>query len=271
MFMSEMMRCEGVVIIIFMACSPSAATWMLRKPSVSSASRTSRRLVVVSSTTRILNWARSDMARYSSWARASVRETLPGLAGGQHAVERDQADHPPLHRDHALHEGAGEFGGDVGGRLDRAGGDGQDVGDGIDEQADGLVADLGDDDDVAGAGLGRREAEAVGEVDDGKHGAAQVDDALHVGGRMRQRRRRGPAANVADRHDVEAEFLLSEAEGDQLAGGRRLLSVCLHHAAFLFLALSERAGPATMASTSRMTATRPSPRIVAPATPKTWP
>src|SRR5690606_37522831 len=146
MFMSEMMRCDGVVIIIFIACSPSAATWMLRKPSVSSASRTSRRLVVVSSTTRVLSWASSDMARFPLCG-SSVQQSLTRLVLGQDAVQGDQADHAAFHRDHALHEGAGEFRGDVGRGLDGGGADGKNAGHSIDQQADGLIADLGDDDD----------------------------------------------------------------------------------------------------------------------------
>src|SRR5690606_33629049 len=148
MFMSEMIRCDGVVIIIFMPCSPSAATWMLRKPSVSSASRTRRRLVVVSSTTRIFSWARSDMARVPLYG-GSVQEPLACLVLGQDVVQRDQADHAALHRDHAFHERAGEFGGDVRRGLDRARIHREDVGDGIHQKADRLVSDLGDNDDVA--------------------------------------------------------------------------------------------------------------------------
>src|SRR5690606_8063218 len=117
MFMSEMIRCEGCVIIIFMACSPSDATWMLRKPSDSRASRTSRRLVVVSSTTRILSCASSDIARIPLYV-SSVQQARPGLVVGQDAVERDQADHSSFHRDHSLHEGARELRGDIRSCLD---------------------------------------------------------------------------------------------------------------------------------------------------------
>ena len=60
----------------------------------------------------------------------------------------------------------------------------QDVGDGIDQKPDHLLADLGDDDDMAHRRLRRREAEAGGEVDDRQDGAAQVDDAAHEGRRL---------------------------------------------------------------------------------------
>ena len=72
-------------------------------------------------------------------------------------------------------------------RLDDVVGDGQDVGDRVDQQADDLVADLGDDDDMPRRRLGRLQAEPRGQVDDRQHGAAQIDDAAHEGRRVRQR------------------------------------------------------------------------------------
>ena len=80
-----------------------------------------------------------------------------------------------------------------------------------------LVADLGDDDDVAHGRLHRLHAEAQRHVDDRQDDAAQVDDAQHIGRRMRHRRRRGPSTDLPDRHDVHAELLIADPEGDQFA------------------------------------------------------
>ena len=51
----------------------------------------------------------------------------------------------------------------------------------------------------------------------GSTDAAQIDDAAHVGRRVRQRRRRRPAADLAHRHDVDAELLHADAKGDEFA------------------------------------------------------
>src|SRR5690606_4354480 len=146
----------------------------------------------------------------------------------------------------------------------------------IDQKADGLAPNLRNDDDVARCWISWRKAESRSQINDRKHRAAQVDHTLHIMFGVWQRRRRRPAADVADRHDVDAELLLAKTEGDELVVGTgHALFVQLGHAAFLLRLASMRAisvrEPATMASTSRMTATRPSPRIVAAATPKTWP
>ena len=58
----------------------------------------------------------------------------------------------------------------------------QDVGHGVDQQADDLLTNLGDDDHVRGRRLGEPEAQARGQVDDRQHRAAQVDHAAHEGG-----------------------------------------------------------------------------------------
>ena len=79
---------------------------------------------------------------------------------------------------------------DVRRRLDVLVGDRQDVGDRIDQQADDLVADLRDDDDVARGRFGRLQAEAGRKIDDRQHRAAQVDHAA-------ARRRANAAAAVA--------------------------------------------------------------------------
>src|SRR6476469_9230659 len=77
MLKSEMTRCEGALIIIFRACSPSAAKPMLRMPSCSSPSRISIRLVDVSSTMSTLSCARMDML-YSLPGLFESREQIRG-------------------------------------------------------------------------------------------------------------------------------------------------------------------------------------------------
>ena len=95
----------------------------------------------------------------------------------------------------------------------------EDVGDRVDEEADDLASDLDDDDDLARRRVGRGEAEAFGQIDDRQDGPAQVDDAAHVRGRVGQGGRGRPAADLAHRHDVDAEFLHSDTERDEFAGG----------------------------------------------------
>ena len=112
-------------------------------------------------------------------------------------------------------EGLGHLRGDVGRRLDIALSDDQNVGDGIDHQSHHLAADLGDDDDMTCRRLRGRKAEPHSEIDDRQDRAAQIDDTADIGWRMRQRRRRSPAAQVAHRHDVDTELLRSQPEGDQ--------------------------------------------------------
>ncbi len=65
-------------------------------------------------------------------------------------------------------------------RLNLAGGDGEDVGDAIDQHADDHIVDFGHDDGAALVGDGALHAELVGEVDDRDNRAAQVHDTDDV-------------------------------------------------------------------------------------------
>src|SRR4051812_36844923 len=115
----------------------------------------------------------------------------------------------------AEHEFARDRAADVRGGLQRLGRERQDFAHPVDEQADHPAGDLGDEDGVAGGGLGPAKAEPRAEIDDRQHRAAQVHHAADVVRRLRQRRRLRPAADLADRHQVDAEGLLADLEGDQ--------------------------------------------------------
>src|SRR5208337_1016000 len=130
-------------------------------------------------------------------------------------VEPDEADHPVVDCEHAADEGFYRIGGDFGHRLNRVDSLAQIFGDRIDQQSDELIFDLHDDDDVALGGPGTGKAEALREIDDRQHRAAQIYDAAQVWRGVRQGRGRRPASNLPHRHDVDAELLCPDTEGDE--------------------------------------------------------
>ena len=77
-----------------------------------------------------------------------------------------------------------------------------------------LVADLGHDDDGRGAGIGRPQAQTGRQVDDGQDGPAQVHHPQHMRRGMRQGGGGGPAADLADGHDVDGVGLVADAHRD---------------------------------------------------------
>src|SRR4051794_11139341 len=95
-----------------------------------------------------------------------------------------------------------------------------DVGDAVDQQADGLAVQPDDDDDGLGARRPGRAAEALAQLDRGDDLATQVDQA---GDRRRRQRHPGDALaaqdllHVLDLHAVEVTV---QPERGQLAGGR---------------------------------------------------
>lgn len=109
--------------------------------------------------------------------------SLPFLAL-ENRVEFNEADHPALDRQDTTREAPIKLGRDIRRRLNIAVGNGQYVGNGIDQQADHLAVDLRHDDHVPNRRLGRRHPETRGEIDDRQHRAAQIDDAEHIGRRM---------------------------------------------------------------------------------------
>ncbi len=171
------------------------------------------------------------------WRKSSRSKTELPIAGGargsggacpsRHAASSSRrgrtwssvisADHAAFDRQDALDERTRHLGGDVGGRAD---GLGVTVRMPVTAstsspatwwptcatmmtwRADGSLA-----------GRPRRAARST----IGQHGAAQVDDPAHESRGVRQRRRRRPAADLAHGHDVDAELLLADDEGDQLA------------------------------------------------------
>jgi hypothetical protein len=50
------------------------------------------------------------------------------------------------------------------------------------------------------------------EIYDGEDNAPKIDHPLDVRGRMRQRRGGDPSPDLADRHDVEGELLVSKPD-----------------------------------------------------------
>jgi hypothetical protein len=74
---------------------------------------------------------------------------------------------------------------------------------------------LYDNDDATRRRLGEPEAKAHREIDDGEDGTPKINDAANVRRRMRQRRGGRPAANFANAHDVDAEFLRPHAKGNK--------------------------------------------------------
>jgi CO/xanthine dehydrogenase Mo-binding subunit len=137
--------------------------------------------------------------------------------------------------------------------------------------ADDAAADLDHDDHVTRRLDRRAQAQPVGQVDDGQDRAAKIDHAAYEARRMRHRRRRGPAADLAYGHDVHAELLLADAEGDQFAAVAAVQGKLGHGHHPVMARVSARGGAlrwaVTSPSISRIRATRPSPRMVAAATP----
>ena len=138
------------------------------------------------------------------------------LAFLEHLGEVQEADHAVLRGDDTLAEGAIEGSGDFRNRLYLAGGDREDVRDAVDQHADDHVVDFGHDDGAALVGDRALHAELEGEVYDRDHRAAQVHYADDIGWRVRDRCRRGPAADFADRRGFYAEFLIVKSEGNDL-------------------------------------------------------
>jgi len=96
-------------------------------------------------------------------------------------------------------------------------------------KGDHLIADLDDQNGVAGRRFGRREAEPRREVDNRQHRPTQVDDATDKTRRMSNRRRRCPAANFPNQHDIDAEFLDPNQESDHFARRGAIRFINLSH------------------------------------------
>src|SRR3546814_682464 len=88
----------------------------------------------------------------------------------------------------------------------------------IDNQAMKLLIDPYDDDDMPSGRLGQTPAQASGQIDHGQDIPAQVDDAAHIIGNVRQQSRRRPCPDFPDGHDIDAQKLFADLEGDELAG-----------------------------------------------------
>lgn len=140
-------------------------------------------------------------------------------------------------RDNAAAEAALFFRNDIGRGLQVFGADGHHVGDLFHQKADQLAADIGNDDGGALGGLGHFHAEAAGHVDDGNDGAAQVDEAENIGRGVRHRGHRRPAADFADRHDIDAEFLIAQMKGNDFEICAGLLDGVGHDGRFPLMAL----------------------------------
>ncbi|QTK78031.1 hypothetical protein AT6N2_C0065 [Agrobacterium tumefaciens] len=156
---------------------------------------------------------------------------------GNDGVEVQEADHALFERHDAAAEAALFFRNDIGRRLQVFGANGHHVGDLFHKKSDQLATDIGNDDRRALRRLGHFHAEATGHVDDGNDGAAQVDKAKDVRRRVRHRRHRRPAADFADRHDVDAEFLIAQMEGNDFEICARLLDGVGHDGRFPLMAL----------------------------------
>src|SRR5581483_10893140 len=133
------------------------------------------------------------------------------------------------------------------------------------------------DDDGHGGELSALEIEAHAQIDDRYDRAAQVQHTEHVRRRLRQLRDRREAADLLHPQDVHAIGLRAEHEGQYLARLRlkaRLLSHGRGHRSSPHAAreAASRSDVTRMSpGKSRMSATEPSPRIVAPETPWTCP
>src|SRR3569623_1153173 len=109
-------------------------------------------------------------------------------------------------------------------------------------------------------------AQPFGETDDRHDVAAQIGDSLDEAGNVGQRCRLVPLADFYQRAHVDAESLPAERESDDLAVEDRF-SFGGAHAASPF-GVKRLEGEATSASISRIRAIDPSPRMVAPPSPR---
>ena len=150
---------------------------------------------------------------------------------GQQLRQVDLAqDAAVLQRDHADDELARGVRCNVGHRLDVIVVDGQDVGHQVRQQAHDPAGMHRDDDDMAVGRRRRTEAKPCRQVDDRHDRSAQVDHAFDVVGRMGQHGREGPAANFADQPDVDAEVLIGQLEGHDVAFADGIMRDGLQHA-----------------------------------------
>ncbi|EGE56143.1 hypothetical protein RHECNPAF_7500115 [Rhizobium etli CNPAF512] len=147
---------------------------------------------------------------------AELRRQFVRLIFLEHLGEVQEADHAVFRRDDAFAISAVEGGGHFRHRLDLAGRNGQNIRDAVDEHANDHAVNFGDDDGAAFVGDGALHAELVSKVDDRDHRAAQVHDADDIGRRVRDRRGRRPATDFADGRGLDAEFLIMQAEGNDL-------------------------------------------------------
>jgi len=66
--------------------------------------------------------------------------------------------------------------------------------------------------------VGEALAEPAAQIDDRNHDAAQVEDAAHIVGLLRQRRAARPFLDLAHGHDVDAILIVADGEADEFAG-----------------------------------------------------
>ena len=104
-------------------------------------------------------------------------------------------------------------------RLEVAGVDVDDVGDRVDQQADGLAVQPDDDDDGVGALGPRRAAEPLAQLDRGDDLAAQVDQAGDGGRRQRHAGELLAAQHLLHVLDLDAVQVAVQPEGGQLPAG----------------------------------------------------
>src|SRR3546814_4324795 len=82
-----------------------------------------------------------------------------------------------------------------------------------------LLIDPYDDDDMPSGRLGQTPAQASGQIDHGQDIPAQVDDAAHIIGNVRQQSRRRPCPDFPDGHDIDAR---SEEQTSELQSLMRI-------------------------------------------------
>lgn len=91
-------------------------------------------------------------------------------------IEGDEADHAAFYREYAKYECLGHFGGYIRSRLNDFIGYAEDVEDGIDQESDDLMINLGNNNDMSHSGFGRWKAEPGGKINNWQNCAAEVDD-----------------------------------------------------------------------------------------------
>src|SRR5258706_11377728 len=136
----------------------------------------------------------------------------------QYLVQREKADRAVLDGDEGCYH-LERLAGDVWRRFEGFPGNRDDVGDGVDEQAKQSFFDPNDYEQASRGGVAWRKIEPHPQVYDRNYRSPQIDDPEHVRGRTWNRRCGGTEPNFLHRGGVDAEFLFSEREHDELSRG----------------------------------------------------